>query len=143
MSAMEPLYRLLGISTYRLSKEEIYILEAELLTLICNELKEFFRERYKNYFRILKYTLEMENAMLEADFVCLIIKDILSSEEYSLEGIAQYADTHTDIIQEIYTGSNANPSAKLLRRIIELHHSVRRDLYNMIMKKVAIQYLAA
>ncbi len=141
MAATEPLYSLMGISACKLSKEEVYILEAHLFFMVCNELKIFFREQYKNYFRILKFTLEKENCMLETDFFRLILKDILSSEEYSLEGIAYYAYTHVDILQEIYSGRNTNPSANLLRRVIEIHHSVRRDLYNMIMKKVVSQYL--
>ena len=129
------------ISPANLSKQEIFILEAKLLIQICDELKELFREQYKNYFRILKFTKEQEDKMLENDFIRLIIKDILSSEEYSLEGIAYYADTHTDILLEVYSGRNTNPSANLLRRVIEIHHSVRRDLYNFIMKKIANQYL--
>ena len=138
---MEPLYRLMGISSTNLSKEEAIILEAKLFIQICDELKELFREQYKNYFDILKFTKNQEDAMLENDFIRLIIKDILSSEEYSLEGIAYYANTHTDILHEVYSGRNANPSANLLRRVIEIHHSVRHDLYNFIMKKVALQYL--
>ena len=132
----------MGVSTCKLSKEEIFILEAELFTCICEELKEFFRNHHRDYFRLMKFTIEQENAMLEINFIRLIMKDIVSSEEYTLEGIARYTDIHEDIVQEVFTGRNINPSAKLLRRIIELHRSIRRDLYNAIMKKIAIQYLA-
>ena len=80
--------------------------------------------------------------MLEANFVRLIIKDILATEEYNLKGIAYYTDTHEDVVQEVIDGRNTNPSATLLRRSIDLHRLVRRDLYHSIVKKIATEYLA-
>ena len=142
MSAMEPLYSLMGISTCKLSKKELLLLEAKLFTCICEEFKEMFRNQHRDYFHLMKFTIEQENIMLEINFIRLIIKDILSTEEYTLAGIAYYTDTHEDIVQEVFSGRNTNPSAKLLRRIIELHYSIRRDLYKAMMKKIAIHYLA-
>lgn len=141
MSAMEPLYRLMRISICNLSKDEIFILEAELLKFICDEIKEFFRNHYRDYFRLMKFSKEKENIMLDINLIRLIMKDIIFSEEYNIEGIARYTDIHEDIIQEVFSGQNTDPSAKLLRRMIELHYSVRRDLYHAIMKKIALQYL--
>lgn len=136
MPAMEPLYNLIGISTYKLSKKETFILEAELFTRLCEELKEIFRKQHEDYFRLMKFTTEKENTMLEINFIRLMMRDILSSKEYTLEGIARYTDTHEDIVQEIFSGRNTSPSAKLLQRTIELHRSIRRDLYNAIIKKI-------
>jgi len=141
MPAMEPLYRLIGVSRCDFSKEEFLILEAELFICICEELKEFFRNQYRNYFCLMKFAIEHEDDMLEINFIRLIMKDILSSEEYTLEGIARYTDTHEDVVQEIFAGSNISPSARLFRRVIELHRSIRSDLYGEIMKRVAAQYL--
>ena len=78
--------------------------------------------------------------MLEAYFVCLIIKDILSSEEYTLDGIARYTDTPEEVVEEILSERNKNPSARFLRRLIELHRSIRPSLYLMIMKKITSAY---
>ena len=142
MSAMEPLSYLIGFSTKNLSKEENFILEAVLFTYTCDELREIYRNKYKEYFQLMKYTIEQENTMLENNFVRLIIRDILFSEEYTLDGIALYTDTPQDIIQEIFSGYNISPSAKLLRRIIELHRSVRRDLYHAVIKKMIVKYSA-
>jgi len=136
MTAMEPLCHLIGINSYELSRKENFFLEAELFTRICEELKEIFREEHKNYFRLMKFTVEKENTMLETYFIQLIIKDILSTGEYTLEGIANYTNIHEDIIQEVINGRNTTPSAILLRRIIELHRSIRRELYLTIMKKI-------
>ena len=141
MSAMEPLYRLIEINTSMLTKEENILLEAELFTRICEELKEIFRKQHRDYFRLMKFTIEKENIVLEAKFVQLIIKDILSTDEYNLKGIAYYTDTHEDVVEEVVTGRNRNTSATFLRRLIELHRSVRRDLYDIIIKKITAQYL--
>lgn len=136
MSAAEPLSHLIGINSCELSKEENILLEAELFTLICGELREIFREQYKDYFRLMKFTVKKENIMLETKFVRLIIQDILSTKEYNLKGIACYANTHEDVVQELVSGLNISPSVALFRRIIELHRSVRRDLYQMLVKKI-------
>lgn len=141
MAAMEPLCRLIGINLSYLTKEEIYLFEAELLRCICNELKEIFRKRYIDFFRFIKFSKDMENEMLERNFVSLIIKDILSSGEYTIEGFAEYTDTHEDVIHEVISGINTNPSAILLRRVIDLHRVVRGDLYDEIIKKIITQYL--
>lgn len=136
MSAMEPLCRLIGAKTSMLTKEENILLEAELFTRICEELKEIFREQHRDYFRLMKFTIEKEKAMLEAKFVRLIIKDILSTDEYNLKGIAYYTDTYEDVVEEVVTGRNTSPSATFLQRLIDLHRSVRRDLYDIIIKKI-------
>ena len=135
MSAIQPLCYLIGISPSKLSKEENLILEAELFICICNALKEHHRAEHKNYFRSIKLTIEMEEVMLETNFVRLIIRDILLTEEYTLDGIAHYTGTHKDIVDEIFAGHNTSPSATFLRKLIELHRSVRHELYNMIIKK--------
>lgn len=142
MAAMELLCHLVGINPSKLSKEEVMLLEAELFLRIWEELKEVFRKQHRDYFRLMKFTIEKENIMLETNFVRLIIKDILVTEEYNAQGIARYVDTHEDVIQEVIDGRNLNPSAMLLRRSIDLHRTVRRELYHSIVKKIATEYLA-
>jgi len=143
MSAIEPLCHLIGVDPNTLTKEENILLEIELFTRICEELMEVFREQNREYFRLMKFTIEKENKMLESKFIRSIIQDILSTQEYNLEGIAHYTDSHEDVIQEVYTGQNQSPSATLLRKIVELHRVVRYDLYMQITKKIISKYLAA
>ncbi len=144
MSAIEPLYNLASIEfSNLLSKEEILFLEADFFRGICDELKKIFKEQLNNYFRLMKFTIEKENTMLEAYFIRLIINDILSTEEYTLEGIALYTDTHIDVVEEVLSGKNTNPSALFLRRLIELHRTIRRTLYLSIIKKITSEYLPA
>jgi len=141
MPAMKPLCHLMGTYPDTLTKEEKILLEMELFSRICEELKEFFRQQHKEYFKLMKFTLEEENTMLETKYMHLIIQDILSTNEYNLKGIAYYANTHEDVIQEIYTEQNTEPSAILLRKVIELHRTVRADLYLQITKKIISKYL--
>lgn len=80
--------------------------------------------------------------MLEENFLQFVINDILSTKEYSLEGIAQYADISEEVIYDILTGSHKIPSLPLSRKIIELHKSVRQDLYSQIFKKITLGNVA-
>ncbi len=140
MPALVPLCQMLGINFKELSRNENLILEAKLFTHICEELKEIIRAHYKDYFELMKFNEDKENMMIEAEFLRCVINDILSTEEYSLLGIAQYTDTPEDVVQEVITGNNSNPSFAFSRRIIELHCSVRPDVYQGIMKKIKEKY---
>jgi hypothetical protein len=143
MAASEFLCQIIGIKPHRLSREENIIFEAELFTRVCEEIKAIFKIFYKDYFRLMRFTTEMENGAMEDSLVRCVINDILSTEEYTLAGIACYTHTPEEVIYEVAMGQNTSPSALLLRKIIELHRSVRSDLYRSIMKKITEEYLVA
>lgn len=136
MPAMEPLCQMLGVNSNELTKEENLILEAKLFNQICEELKEIIKDQYKDYFQLMKFNEDMENNMIEAEFLRCVINDILSTEEYSLPGIACYTNTPEDVIQEVVIGNNNNPSFAFSRRIIALHCTVRPAVYQAIVKKI-------
>lgn len=136
MAAVESLCRLNNINLKNFSNEENLILEAEFYYRICEQLKELFKIQYKDYFRIMKFNKEMEDAMMEERYVRCVINDIISTQEYSLLGIASYTYSPEDVIYEVATGKNTNPSSQLMRKIIELHRSVRPDLYRDMIKKI-------
>ena len=77
-----------------------------------------------------------EDLMLDQYFIQFIVKDILYSGEYTLEGIARYTDIHEDVILDFASGLNTEPLASSLRKIMELHKSVRAALYQVIGKKL-------
>ncbi|MEO8400522.1 MAG: hypothetical protein ABI597_01840 [Gammaproteobacteria bacterium] len=143
MPATELLCQIMGINPDKLAREEVIILEAEIFTRVCDELREFIKDGYRNYFRIMKFNAEMECEMLEGNFLRCIINDILLTEEYTLSGIAYYTQSPEDVIYEITVGNNNNPSMLLSRKIIELHRSVRPTLYREIIKKIAANFLSA
>ena len=85
MSAMEPLCHLFGVSTSTFSRKENLFLETILFMCIYEELKEIFEKQNKEYFHLKKLTIKKEDLMIEKYLICLMIKDILSTEEYTLE----------------------------------------------------------
>src|SRR3990167_8857747 len=93
MSAIQPLCDLFPINIQKLSKMEMLILEAELFIHVCDALKNIIRAEFQDYFCLIKLHIEKEEKMLETQFIRCVIKDILSTEEYTLTGIACY--THT------------------------------------------------
>jgi len=140
MPMPELLCQTMGINPHKLSSEENLMLEIELYTKICEKLKNFFRDQYKNYFRLIKCTVEVEDAMMEARFARCVINDILSTEEYTLPGIACYTQTPEEVVYEVAMRLNTNPTATFLRKIIELHRSIRQELYREMIKKIKMEY---
>lgn len=139
MSATELLCHTIGINHRKFSRQENLILEAELFVRLYDELKNFFKSQYKDYFHLMKFNTEMEEAMLEVNFIRCVINDILATEEYSLSGIANYTQMPEDAIYDVAIGKNLNPSLILSRKIIELHRTIRRDLYHGIIKKITTE----
>jgi hypothetical protein len=141
MPASELLCNLAGVKPCNLSKEENFLIEAELFTRVCEKLKEIYQAKYKNYFQLIKYGKEKEIEMLDDSFTRCIINDILATEEYTLSGIAYYTQTPEEIVFELACGNITNPSVVFFRKIIELHRSVRSDLYREIVEKILSEYL--
>lgn len=141
MDATELLCNLLGIPSKNLTTQENLILEAVLFTRICDELKEIFRAKNKNYFSLINISMNKENTMLEAKFLSFLINDILMTEEYSIEGIAYHTQIPEDAICDIVSGKNVSPSLQVSRKILDLHRKVRPDLYKEVVKKITTEYL--
>jgi hypothetical protein len=141
MPASEPLCQIVGINSNKLSREENYIIEVELFVRVCEEIKALFKSQHKDYFRLMKLTAEKESAMLDGILIRHVINDILLTEEYSMEGIACYTHTPEEVICDVAAGKNIAPSLPLSRKIIELHRSVRPNLYREVMKKITAEYL--
>ncbi|SRR5579883_65129 len=141
MAATESFAHIFGINHQKLTSKETLILEIELFTRICEELKEFFRSKNKDYFSLLKISVIKENAMLESKFLLFVIQDILRTEEYSLEGIAYHTQIPEDVICDVASGKNKTPSLLLSQKIIDLHRKVRPDLYKEVIKKITNEHL--
>jgi hypothetical protein len=139
MAATELLCHLMGINPSNLSFQENLILEAELFIRICEELKGVFKTENREDPYLLYF--HKENTMLEVRFLRYVINDILLTGEYSIEGIAVYTHIPEDLISDVVSGKNQTPSFELSRKIIELHRSVRPDLYKEVVKKITVDYL--
>jgi len=138
MPALEPLCCLAGFNPSKLTREENQFLEIELFIRVYEELKEYFRIFYREYFYLMRFTAEMEDVVMEGHLFRCVIGDILSTEEYSLSGIACYTATPEDVIYEVAIGRNVNPSLRVARKIIELHRSIKPDFYRGIVNKIAV-----
>jgi hypothetical protein len=65
-----------------------------------------------------------------------LVNDLLSSNEYSIDGLATYTGYPEDVIYDIAAGMNNNPTLVSAIKIIELHIMCRQDLYIDIAKKI-------
>lgn len=136
MTAPELMCRIIGINLSKLSKAEILIAEAEFLSHLYDELRENFRIKFKRYFNLMKFSVEIENEMLDANFFSCLVNDILITNQYTVEGIAYYTNSFEDVIEDIAAGKNIHPSFSLARQIIDLHRTVRPSLYKEIINKI-------
>jgi hypothetical protein len=114
---------------YSLNKYEKKILEVILFCRIYKTIIEIFKNLYKDYFVLIKNQFNREDETMDIRFLQLIIKDILISGEYTLEGIANVLHIPLDVIVEIASGINENPSLNIALKILNLHQAVRKDFY--------------
>jgi hypothetical protein len=142
MPAIEPLCLVIGICSKKFSKQEKNLLEADLYTHVCAQLKEIYRQQLKDYFYFAKFTKNQEDAMLEEKFVQNILKDILLSNQYDPKGIAIYTNIPEDVIMELILGINTHPSSIYFRKIIELDRVVRPELYQKIGQQIVKEIVA-
>lgn len=143
MSTLQPLCLLLGIDSKQLSKQEFLLTESNIFINICEELKKLISEKNKEYFNLIKNNIVKENDMIDMNFIRNIITDILSTEDYSLTGIAAYTDTPEEVIYDLVSGRNTNPSFLLTRKIIDLHMTAKPSLYTEIINKIKQKILIA
>ena len=122
------------------SRKEKLVLEAKFLTTVYKELEEIFKSRYKNYLRLIKSSHDKEENMFFTNFLRELIYDIVSTEEYSLNGIATYAHIPEEVLYDIITGINLNPTFDVSRKLFELHAHVRRDFYQEITRKFLLEF---
>jgi hypothetical protein len=73
---------------------------------------------------------------MEIRTIRCLINDILKSEAYTISGISYYTQTPEEIIQDLLMGNKISTIIAFPRRLIELHKSIRPDVYKNIMKKI-------
>ncbi len=140
MSKTDLVCCLLQRSNCKLPLTEKILLEVKLLTRICHELSEIFQFQYKGYQQLIK-AMPQEGNMSNIKFMQEMIKDILSTKEYTLAGIATHTLIPEEVLSDVAAGMNTDPTFEASRKIFELHISVRRNLYDEIMRKIALEYL--
>lgn len=134
MAAIEKLCHLLGGNPKYLSYEENLLLEADLFTQICHTLETLYKTEINQFSVNTKAGKTI--FMLETQLLSFVINDILRTEDYSLTGIAYQTQIPEEVIYDILIGKNHSPSLDTSRRIIDLHRSVRPELYRAVIRKV-------
>ncbi|OAI46440.1 hypothetical protein AYO45_06340 [Gammaproteobacteria bacterium SCGC AG-212-F23] len=73
--------------------------------------------------------------MLEENLLKYFIEDILIAGAHTVPDIAKQVDTTDDVIVDIVEENNMTPSFTVARKIINLHQTVRPQLYHGFMQK--------
>lgn len=130
MAATEPLYQLLDLPNIKMTKNDVLLAEIILFLQITGQLNNTItHEKTEEELQ----DNDKEIKMFEDKFVKTLIEDILSTEEYTLSGMAYYLKIPEEILTDILIGYNQSPSLCLARKIMELHRLVRRDHYNNVL----------
>lgn len=136
---MEQLFEYVGINISLLSAEERAYLEVDIFMRLCEEVKKYFMEEFKGYFGLTDH-ISKETSILDIRFIHFMLNQILKTEEYSLNEIAYYTYTPIEIIYEIIMGKNERPPGIFIVKLMELHSTVKHDLYRMIRNKIREEY---
>lgn len=122
----------------KLSRAESILLEGVILVNVMEELLALFKDRDQEYRKLLKNEFYKEDETMDVNFLRHVVNDIVSTNEYTLEGIAHVIRMPLDAVLEIVTGLNTNPSLMLAAKIIKLHSDVRREFYKALMRKIVM-----
>lgn len=136
MSAMELLSVVVCNKRATISNEETLLVEAALFSCLCIELDLLYMEECKVNIQTNNVDLINGDGSMDTALLYSILRDILSTEEYTLSGISLYTGIHEDLLHDLLSGNNKNPSLTVSRKIIELHRSVRPALYQSLITKI-------
>lgn len=127
MYILDSMCWLCGIDRKWLTQDEQSLLDAWLLDLACEELANFYRE--------------YNNMEISRNVVNLMLLDLIHSNDYTISGVAAYANLPEEVIYDIAMGSITNPTLNVSRKIIKLHVGARGELYQRVMQKITEKYL--
>jgi len=115
-------------------KSERKLLKAFLLRSLYTLLHELSQKQQqvdKNYHT----NTAMECYMLDNKMIQFIIREILKTEEYTLEGIAYYARVPFDVIFDAACG-NSHLSVTAWTNIVDLYMQVKPEIPRMLFDKL-------
>jgi len=126
MTILDDLCGLWGQRRRLLSKEEQILLDGLLLEVLCEELTKLYYEGAA--------------MVVNKSVINLLLLDLIESEDYTIGGIAAYAQLPEEVVYDIAIGNNTNPTLAVSRKIIKLHMGARTGLYQRVMQKITEHY---
>lgn len=136
MPAVESLSQLIGINTNKLNKNETQLLEADIFFRVCSEVMSYLQMCYQDDFQLTPGDTIKEKEEMDMQFLRCLIKDLIKTKQYTLSGIAAYTQIPEDMIGEYLSGNKFSPALFFLRRLIDIHRTVRPEVYQEVLKKV-------
>lgn len=108
-------------------KNEQQLLKTFLLSRLHKFLYGLFQDVIKHDFGV-STNLEMECYMIDSKIIQCIIRNIIQSEEYTLEGIAYHTRIPFDVIFDAACGKNSHLSITSWFKIVDLYLQINPDL---------------
>lgn len=81
-------------------------------------------------------TVAMESYLMDSKIIQFLIRDILETGEYTLEGIAHYTKIPFDVILDAACGNNYQLSVTPWARIVDLYIQVKPEISEMLFDKL-------
>lgn len=118
-------------------KNERKLLKAFLIGGLHKVLCEYFENEVQpeTYQHLESYV--MDNKILQ-----FLLRHIVETEEYTLEGIAYYTRIPLDVIVDVASGQNTQISATTWTRIIDLYIEVKPEISQALFNKLFTLYTA-
>lgn len=122
--------------------EEKLFLKCERMLLrwfLLSQLQKLFYELFED---VVKYinsdsvSLEMEYYVMDSKIIQCIIRSILGSEEYTLEGIARYTRVPFDVIFDAACGNNRHLSITSWLRIVDLYLQTNPEISEKLLDRL-------
>lgn len=121
---------LFGSSKTKNELFRIYLLY-QLHQLLCEVYQNLIQTQLDINNHIIPECYAMDRKLIQ-----FIIRDLIESEEYSLEGIAYHTHIPFDVVFDAACGNNVNLSITSWIKIIELYIQIKPEFSRMVFKKL-------
>lgn len=137
MAALDFLLPLENLYHKKLSKNEKSLLEADIFSQCYEAALKHSQKRYSGQLHTDLYAhTKDEEIMIDDKLIRCIINDIVESGAYTIPGISYHTHIPEDVLIDIATGLQINPSLNLSQKLLILHKSVRPNIYEHIYTKI-------
>jgi len=127
MTATDLVISLLRYPCDNLTQHEKTFLEMITFSYLYQQLLTTFQETFGNH---------REEFMIDGVLIQNLVNDLIASSDYSIPALASYTGYPEDVIYDLASGMNLQPTLSLSTKIIELHALSRREFYSSLIRKI-------